>query len=201
MRANACRKRVMMKRIAAAACGPLFACVAIGPLGSAWAAEYCVSCTGPEASYRCAIEGTPEGPGADPRSQLLCITTLANTGGHESCSVTRNSAGANSGLCPGTLKVVTAPAGDLPPLPPGLDPNSAAASPAEPPPAGGSPPQTVEEFAGETVKSSKEGLQNAGKAISGTAEKTGESIGNAGSAVGNAAKKTWNCLKSLFSEC
>jgi hypothetical protein len=166
---------------------------------AAFADEYCVSCTGPAAEYRCEIEGTSEGSGKDPRSQLLCITTLANTGGHESCSVNRNPAGP----CPGILKVVAAAAGEQPPLPPGLDPNANATTevPKTPPGPAAGPPQTVEQMAGETVKSSKEGLQNAGKAISGTAEKTGETIGNAGSAVGNAAKKTWECLKSLFSDC
>lgn len=185
--------------LAAASACALFAVGVTGLSRDASAAEYCVSCTGPAAEYRCEIEGTPEGTGKDPRSQLLCITTLANTGGHESCSVNRNP----TGPCPGELKVVAAPAGDQPPLPPGLDPNANATTevPKTPPDAKAGPPQTVEQMAGETVQSSKEGLQNAGKAISGTAEKTGETIGNAGSAVGNAAKKTWECLKSLFSDC
>jgi hypothetical protein len=62
-------------------------------------------------------------------------------------------------------------------------------------------PRTVEELAGQTVKSSQEGLQKAGDAIGGTAKKAGEQIGNAGSAIGNAASTTWNCITSLFSSC
>jgi hypothetical protein len=59
----------------------------------------------------------------------------------------------------------------------------------------------MEELAGKTVQSSKEGIKKAGESISGSAQKAGEQIGSAGSAVGNAAKKTWNCLTSLFSDC
>ena len=62
-------------------------------------------------------------------------------------------------------------------------------------------PRTVEELAGQTVKSSKEGIEKAGEAIGGTAKKAGEHISNAGSAIGSAASKTWSCITSLFSSC
>jgi hypothetical protein len=177
------------------------------------AAEYCVSCSGPDASYRCAIADTPEGSPPDPRAQLLCITQLAENGGHETCSVMRNPVTP----CEGPLTVIAAPLGPpLAPPPPPLAPEDRSAPPPVDASADGEPetkvPRTVEELAGQTVKSSKEGLKKAGDAIAGTAEKTGEviagtakkageQIGNAGSAVGNAAKKTWNCLISLFSDC
>jgi hypothetical protein len=124
---------------------------------------------------------------------------------HESCSVARNA----SYPCPGDLKVIAGPIGEVvPPRAPGEP--AAAETPAPPrvtdgntaaQPVSKSPPKTVEELAGQTVKSSQEGLKKAGETISGTAEKAGEQIGNAGSKVGNAAKKTWNCLISLFSDC
>jgi len=169
------------------------------------AAEYCVVCAGPDATYRCVFEGSPEGAGTDPRAQLLCIKQLAEAGGHESCSVTRTAASP----CSGELRVVAAPLGE-PPLgePPEPRPSEPAAdagvppeAPAEGPPPESKPPRTVEELAGQTVESSKEGLKKAGETITGTAKKAGEQIGSAGSAVGNAAKKTWNCLTSLFSDC
>ncbi len=78
---------------------------------AARAAEYCVSCTGPDAAYRCKIEGTPDGPGEDPRAQLLCIRQLAESGAHESCSVVRKS----SYPCPGELKVIAGPVGEVVP--------------------------------------------------------------------------------------
>ena len=169
------------------------------------AAEYCVSCSGPDVSYRCQIEGTAEGPGADPRAQLLCIRQLAESGAHDSCSVARST----SYPCPGETRVIAGPVGEVvpppaiepggePSTPPGPEGEQTEAQPADP----AQPPKTMQELlAGQTVQSSKEGLKKAGEAISGTAEKAGEQIGSAGNAVGNAAKKTWNCLVSLFSEC
>ncbi len=70
----------------------------------------------------------------------------------------------------------------------------------------------MQELAGDTYESSKEGLKKAGDTVSNTAKKagetvtgtakaTGDKIGEAGSAVGNVAKKTWTCLTSLFQTC
>ncbi len=73
------------------------------------AAEYCVSCTGPDASYRCEVGGN----GADARAWLMCITELAKEGGHDSCSVDRKAASP----CPGIHKVLAAPEGAPPPPP------------------------------------------------------------------------------------
>ncbi|KAB2848126.1 MAG: hypothetical protein F9K44_11670, partial [Hyphomicrobiaceae bacterium] len=52
-------------------------------------AEACVSCSGPEAVYRCVVEA-PDGNSipAD-RAQLFCIERLAKDGGHQSCAVRR----------------------------------------------------------------------------------------------------------------
>ena len=59
---------------------------------AASAQEYCVICSGPDAKYRCSIGGEPSIAAGASRGQLLCITELARTGGHASCSVGRNSA-------------------------------------------------------------------------------------------------------------
>jgi hypothetical protein len=164
------------------------------------AAEYCVSCAGPEAVYRCEIEGTPEGQGTDPKAQLLCITELAKSGGHESCAVTRGS----SVPCAGETRLLAAPIGEPVPVP-SVGADAPVAIPPEPAPedaAGeGKPPRTVEEMAKNTVRSSKEGLEKAGETVVGGAKTAGEKIGSAGSAVGSAAKKTWDCLVSLFNDC
>lgn len=158
------------------------------------AEEYCVTCAGPEATYRCEVEGTPAGQGSDPRSQLQCITALAQSGGHESCAVSR----AGTEPCDGVLKVIAPSTLDVPPEA-ADQANVEMPAPAEPAPpdaaAGAAePPRTVEELAKSTVQSSKAGLEKAGEAVVGGAK-------GAGSAVGTAAKKTWDCLASLFSDC
>lgn len=68
--------------------------------------EFCVSCTGPQAQYRCTfsddVHVAPQGG-----LQLYCITTLAREGGHQSCAVDRQS----ERPCNGTPKVLALPAG------------------------------------------------------------------------------------------
>jgi hypothetical protein len=183
------------------------------------ALEYCVSCEGPAAMYRCVIQGTPEGAGSDSSSSLYCISQMAAKGRHQSCSVARGA----PFPCPGFTAEIAAPS-----TPPMADapPPAAASTPQAPPvphnaPAPGEPPsaeraaepakpaedapapvpRTVEELAGQTVKSSKAGIEKAGEAIGGTAKKAGEHISNAGTAIGDAASKTWSCITSLFSSC
>lgn len=202
---------------------------------SAAATEYCVVCAGPEATYRCQVDGAPaSGSETDPRMQLLCISQLAKAGQHDNCSINRKTTDPNAGeTCAGELRIIAAPSSPLPGAAPAATAVETPGTPQPHPPLGaeavhlpdtthadpahgaspdeGHPekvPQTVEELAGQTVKSSKENLQKAGDAIGGTgnaiaggAKQAGEKIGDAGSAVGSAAKKTWNCLTSLFSDC
>lgn len=170
------------------------------------ALEYCVTCEGPPAMYRCVIGGTEDGPGKDPSVSLHCISQMAKKGRHETCAVSRGA----PFPCPGLTAVVEQPK-DVPALaaPPSDAPASGSTERADPagqvpPSAAEQPakvPRTVEELAGETVRSSQQGLQKAGEVIGGTAKKAGEQIGNAGSAIGNAASKTWTCITSLFSAC
>lgn len=156
---------------------------------AAVAAEYCVTCTEPAGMYACVVAGTPADAPPDAREQLVCISEIAKSGGHGSCSVPRSA----PKPCPGVTKIVQAPPA-LPSDAAGAPGGTAATSPAaeapvaEPPAT--PPPKTVEELAKKTVQSSKENL-----------EKAGESVGKAGSAVGEAAKKTWHCITSLFSDC
>lgn len=187
---------------------------ALGAASMAYGAEYCVKCVAPDVTYACEV-GAP-GSKSDPRAWLLCITELARTGGHESCSVERNA----PVPCPGVRKALAGPEG--PPV--GEPPVEAAAPPPAPvtpepvepttdkPDAPKKPPRTVEELASETYDASKEGIKKAGEsvsetakkageAVSGTAKSAGDTIGEAGSAVSGAAKKSWNCLTSLFKDC
>ena len=77
--------------------------ISAGMAGPARAAELCVSCTGPDAVYACQIEGA--GTAVDPRLSLYCITELAKTGGHASCSVER----AKAAPCEGEKKQLANP--------------------------------------------------------------------------------------------
>lgn len=131
------------------------------------------------------------------RAQLLCITELARSGGHASCSV-RRTAGEQ---CLVEARTVMLPSGpDAPPpleagqpLPvapeTGANPEGpvspeAAAPDAEP------SPSAAAKIAKDAVDASSAGLKKAGEAVSNTAE-----------SAGNAVQKTWDCVSSLFSDC
>lgn len=57
-----------------------------GHSGMAAAAEYCVVCDAPAASYRCVVEGA-QAPGRALNDRISCIKDIARAGGHESCAV------------------------------------------------------------------------------------------------------------------
>ena len=147
--------------------------------GRAWAAgEVCVTCKGPDASYRCKLEGSgaldPSRVG-DRVAQFICVSELARRGGHESCSVR------NDGFptCVGELRAVGL-TGPLPDAPPPAQPPAGAAA-AET--AKSEPPKTMVDLAKRTGEASKAELQKTGKAVEG------------------AVKKTWDCLATLFTQC
>lgn len=168
----------------------------------AQAPEFCVTCTAPDASYRCQVEGESAAAHSS-RGQLLCITELAKSGGHSSCSAGRSP----TTSCPGALRTVMFPPGaDLSPLPaadaPLMTPAPSSAyapppvaapnGPQQPPPPSPTQaqPNTVEQLAKKTVETTGNGLEKAGKAVTDT-----------GNAIGNAAKKTWTCIATLFGDC
>ncbi len=184
-------------------------CLTVGLSAAAGAAEYCVTCEGPPALYRCVIDGQADGPGKDPRASIYCISEMARQGKHERCAVSRGA----PFPCPGLTALVKPQLeGPAQPehaaYPDPQSPQDALSAPegeseaAEAPPQPASKvPRTVEELAGQTVRSSKEGLEKAGQAIGGSAKKAGEGIGKAGSAIGQAASNTWTCITSLFASC
>lgn len=164
------------------------------------AAELCVTCSGPDATYRCvlgtAVASTPE----DPAGQVLCIRELAKFGHHESCAVDRRP----PAQCPGMLRAVSPPEAvrDLPPLarPPAGPMGTPMPLPVEAKPKQEGP-RTVEELAKGTAKSTGDGIGKAGDAVKDTAQNAGKAMGKAGDAVGSAAKKSWHCLTSFFTDC
>jgi hypothetical protein len=181
----------------------------MGPIAPASALDICISCNAPEAHYTCRLDL----PGANPRDlrlQLLCITQIAQQGGHATCQADRASAEA----CQGAVKVVGAPA--IEDAAPAVSPPSPAPV-APPPPETKAPgkrssnetvvpktpdaPKTVLEMVEKGAAGTGETLQNAGGAVKDAAQTTSGTFGKAGAAVGSAAKKTWKCLSSLFGDC
>jgi hypothetical protein len=193
----------------------LFTALLLAALPSgAFAQDYCVTCTGPDAKYHCVIGGDASVAARSTRGQMLCITQLAQSGGHASCSVSRTT----TEPCEGKLRTVMFPPGEAntpplaettpqvavppetapPPLPPapGAPPALTEGAPGAPPPPG--PPQqapgTVGGIASKTANDTGEGLKKAGEDVTNTVDKTGK-------AIGHAASKTWKCLSSFFGDC
>jgi hypothetical protein len=161
-------------------------------VGQAQAQEYCVSCSEPNALYRCVIEGAQ--PRGGQSLQMLCVTAMAKDGGHATCTVKRGTVFE----CDGAVKRVPWAALDAPAHPEASPPQPAATAAARPEPATGpalaapapdsrpgadAPPQTVLELAKRTN------------------EKTAEQMKKAGDTVKDATKKTWDCMLSLFTRC
>jgi hypothetical protein len=198
-------------------------------LGSAAAnaTELCVKCSAPEASYACVVSGTSNAT-IDTVAKLYCITALAKSGAHESCSVDRTV----TAPCPGERKELPVPAAldgqatEDPPqtdTPPGLaKPHEGAAAttpeephmtvtpanPAEAPhdqaagaPQSEPPPKTVQEMVEKSAKTAGAGLSDTQKSAGDAAKSASTALGKAGAAVGGAAKSSWKCLSSFFTNC
>jgi len=163
-------------------------------VGQAEAQEFCVSCSGPDALYRCIIEGAQ--PRGGQSLQMLCVTAMAKDGRHATCSVKRGTVFD----CDGAVKRVPWAALNLPAQTEATPPQSRApeAGPKGESAAGASsvaapasavnpgpepPPQTVLELAKRTN------------------EKTAEQMKKAGDTVKEATKKTWDCMASFFTRC
>jgi hypothetical protein len=130
---------------------------------AAGAADYCVTCKGPDETYRCRVTGT--GVKANDALKLYCVIRTAKEGNHASCSAEKATKD-----CVGLVKVYTY---DGPTLPRGLtsDPRvrdlnerverdrQTFKEPA------GSEPKSLFELGGRAVDASRKGLRNAGSAI------------------------------------
>ncbi|MFN0217515.1 MAG: hypothetical protein ACKVP4_01745 [Hyphomicrobium sp.] len=184
----------------------LAAAIALIAVADLAAADVCVTCTGPDASYACAIDGD-QLPSEDSRLKLLCITELAKAGGHQSCTVSR----AVTAPCPGEVKKVKAQGLDQQVLP--IAPPQEVKRP-EPAPAPTATkdtvttipkttegPATVEKAVKDSADSAGDALEKTGEGAKGLAEQAGGAVQKAGKAVGDAATSTWRCLSTFFSEC
>lgn len=189
---------------------PLGAVLALALPAGAAAQEYCVTCTGPDATYRCVIGGEASQAARTSRGQFLCITELAKAGGHASCSAARGQATP----CPGETRTVMFSLGD-----PGASPLEATApqppgQPVNPPPTMAAPLAPGQELAPVTLPPPGPAAPHAAPTETGTApaepkpnmvedlaNKTGKAVSDTGKAVGGAVKKSWDCVTSLFGNC
>jgi hypothetical protein len=170
--------------------------------------EYCVTCAGPDATYRCLIGGEAPPASHSSRGQFLCITELAKAGGHSSCSAARGQATP----CAGETRTVMYSLAD-----PNAPPQDAAAPQAHTvqPPAASPPPGQLAPVALPPANSPGEPYapppaetgaapapqQPKPNAVEDLANKTGKAVSDTGKAVGNAVKKSWDCVASLFGKC
>ena len=161
------------------------------------ASEYCVVCYTPDARYRCMTGDGREGQGTDQRAWLQCITQLARSGNHESCSIDK----ASTAPCLGVVKQIdlatidempraTEPAGLQQPR---TQAQGLSAKPADGEPAA-MPPANNPQSSGEPATP---GPANE----PGFMEKSKQNLENAGGAIGDAAKKSWECMSSMFKKC
>jgi len=158
------------------------------------AAEACVVCSEPAATYLCEAQAAPEHQSALNNSRLIqfaCIKNIAKAYGHGSCKANQ----LQSQTCNG--QVVLVDLSDMArrlvkrvpaPLRPGHNPKFK--DPAAQPNTPTGEPKTVVELAKRTVQSSQRQLKNAGKAVQ-----------NAGKVVTDSAKQTWRCLTTFFQKC
>ena len=154
---------------------------------SVMAAEVCVECAEPAATYRCvvAIPGAAPIPSLSSKAaQVVCMTELAKAGGHRFCRVTQ---GAIGGLCNGPERVValSQPSGTA-----DGDAKQASEDAARVDPERKQPPQTLADLAKETARTSTDELKKAGQAIKDGADTIGTKIGNA-----------ITCVATLFKAC
>lgn len=157
------------------------------------AQEYCVACEGPKATYICSFKEKAAGA-TDSALQLYCITELAKSGPHASCSIDRG----KTTPCKGEARVLEAPpnaldSAKIPLVPTPAD--KAAATKADAPAASDTPMNepAPEQSAGTPAEQPAEAQGKTG------AEES--TLQKAGNAITNTAKKSWKCVTSLFGDC
>lgn len=138
--------------------------------------ELCVVCSGPDAVYRC--RAPQERGEIAPPAPLVCMTSIAEKGGHERCAVRRGTS-----TCEGQEHVLSGDQGEASTKPRTVLKVEEPASEPRAPEAGPGEPKTVKELAERAAKGS------------------GEQLRKAGDAVGKATRRTWDCVTSLFSAC
>ncbi|MEZ5924900.1 MAG: hypothetical protein R3D57_11025 [Hyphomicrobiaceae bacterium] len=178
---------------------------------------YCVSCSGPQASYVCEVT-LPEGVVPSQSPQLYCAYRLAAEGSHASCASRRS----GDAPCPGDYRQLAyqgpslvAPAPGMAPAEVEVESSGAAVEPSADDPLDSTPettdgePKTVVELTEQVAETVGDGVATVSKEAKDmtrfgedAAEATGEpEQPSASSKLSKAAKSALNCLASLFEEC
>jgi len=144
------------------------------------AAEVCVECAEPAATYRCVVADDEFAAlrGSGKALQVICMTELSKAGGHRFCRVRQGTLG---GVCGGDERRISLS---------GRDGSVDVEVTSDPEGDRKGPPQTLADMAKEGVKSSGNTLKNAGSAIKDGAEQIGSTVGTA-----------VDCVVSLFKRC
>ncbi|HML92125.1 hypothetical protein [Methyloceanibacter sp.] len=199
----------------AAACFAVLAAasIALPPAANAASVEFCVACKGPNASYRCRVQGS--GATQSDALKLYCVVRTAKEGGHASCSARKIGAG-----CDGAVKAYQYDGPSLPPNAPTeqklrnlnerVERENRAFDEKK-----GEQPKSLIELGGRAYDASKRGLKNAGSAIGlgETAPKPQAvpkqqaapppppATQNSAPPQKNFARRSFDCMRSLFREC
>ena len=165
--------------------GFLMLCAA-GALPAA-AAEFCLQCEEPAATYRCTVVAQGQLPNP-PSQQMYCLTELARQGGHTRCTLRRGIEATCDGLPRSLFMAADSGWAPVPEAPPAKTEPGDAPSPTE--------PATVQDMVEQDPS-----MQKVQRNMSDSAKSAGDGLKKAGEAVGNAAKKSWECVTSLFKQC
>ncbi len=187
--------------------------ILLGLAAPASAAEsYCVSCSGPQASYLCEVS-VPDGVVVSQSPQLYCAYRLASEGHHASCASRRADASSCQGeprklayegpslVAPGTM---TTPAVTMPAAAPDKPALPADATALEPEMGDTTTDQAVDPAASpEPIAPADD---DDGKDASRVGEEdvaipADEAAPSTGDKIAGAAKTAFNCLASFFKEC
>jgi len=182
-------------------------------VSAAQAADYCVTCKGPDETYRCRVTGT--GAKANDALKLYCVIRTAKEGNHASCSAQKATA-----ACVGLVKVYTYDGPSLPEkvtsdprvheLKSKVERNQQTFE--EPK---GAEPKSLFELGGRAVDASRKGLRNAGSAIGIGGSETAPQAAPVPPARQAAAppptpaqptrkslaRRSYDCMLSLFRDC
>lgn len=160
----------------------------------ALAQSACIHCSGPSETYECHAITDDQLP--EKSVGLYCASRIAHDYHHEICAAQREAA-----ECPG-IKIEYVYETE-PPLD-DTEKKDLRWSHADPK-ARKDEPETLGEFASETIDQSAKTIKKAGDNISEAASKAGkattDTVKNAGQAIGSATKKTLKCLGSALNDC
>lgn len=184
---------------------------------SAGAQEYCVACTGPDAVYRCVVDvGKPQ----QMPLKLLCVSTLARTGGHATCAVR----GGTVFDCNGPIRrigaatpsvgspsaagsaVTTAAGAAAIATQGGAAPQRSDTAAPKPSPVSAVPTQGPASAARASPQPSgqrphKQSQQTVEQLAKQAAKSTSNTLKKAGKSIKRSTSKAWNCIASLFNSC